>query len=457
MKNAERGIDVDIDVVGAAPRDIVIGDTAYREPNIKSPPNWGTNRLDRNVRLLGLGAGVRLFGAAMVYPFLSLYLKNVARLGYAEIGVLITVVSILPLAVSPFGGLLADRVGRRSVFLLFLGGEAASMLLIAVSMSFTSIVGVLLGGGLAGVASAIAGPAISAYVADLTQLADRTMAYTWVRIGFNGGFTLGVALGGVLIGFIGFPNTGYLAAAILVGSTFFLLLTLTPSPYDIARARGATPATTAAAVASPGSIKASIRILLRDKTFLVLCLATLFASVVYGHWSTTFPLYSNTILLVPYGILGIALALNGAIVFFGQTPMTKMMTGHRHTYSAMLATVLLAASFVAIGGLSLVTGAALVAVFAFVVILTIGENFGAIPSMTLPSNVAPATEVGSYNGAFNLFQGIGSSISPLIGGVVLAYFTNPLVIWLILALPAIPAILLYDWVGTRIPAAANTV
>ena len=413
--------------------------------------------MNKNVRLLGLGAGVRLFGAAMVYPYLSLYLKNVVGLSYAETGALILLVSVLPLSVSPFGGLIADRAGRRRVFLLSLGGEAASVFLIAASMARNSIPGVLLGGALAGVAGAAAGPAISAYVADITEVSERTMAYTWVRIGFNGGFTIGVALGGVLIGFLGFPNTGFLATGILATATLFLSATVDPSPYDIARSHGAASAVPGTPVPRPGSLRQSARIFAKDRTFLVLCLASLFAGLVYGHWSTTFPLFSNTILLVPYATLGVALALNGAIVFFGQAPMTRLMRGQRHTFSAVLAVALMGAAFVALGGISLFSGMAVVAVFSFVVLLTLGENLGALPTMTLPSNVAPATEVGSYNGFFGLFQGIGGSLSPLFGGIILGSFTNPLLVWLILAIPCIPAIILFDWVGRRIPVAANTV
>jgi len=393
----------------------------------------------------------------MVYPYISLYLKNVTGIGYAEIGALILLVSIFPLVVAPFGGMVADRVGRRRVFLLSLGGEAAAVLLMAASMDQNSIPGVLAGGALAGVAGAVAGPAISAYVADMApQLSERTLAYTWVRIGFNAGFTVGVALGGSLIGFLGFPSTGFLASGILAVATLFLFATLDPSPYDIGRVT-AKSTMADSAPSRPGSMIGSFRVLGKDRTFLVLCLAGLFSSLVYGHWSTTFPLFSNTVLFVSYGVLGIALALNGAMVVFLQNPMTRMMRGRMHTYSAIVAIVLMGASFLALGGISLVSGAAVAAVFTFVVILTLGENFGAIPSMTLPSNVAPATEIGSYNGVFNLMGGIGSSLSPLVGGLVLSAVSNPLLIWVILAVPCIPALLLFQWVGGRIPAEANRV
>ena len=413
--------------------------------------------MNKNIRLLGLGAGVRLFGAAMVYPYLSLYMKNVAGIGYAEIGVLVLAISIAPLVVSPFGGLVTDRLGRRKVFLIFLGAEAASVLTIALSMSVGWIPGILLGGALAGVCGSMAGPASSAYVADLTDVSERSMAYTWVRIGFNAGFTVGVALGGVLIGFLGFPNTGLFATVILAVATLFLAGTLDPSPYDVALSQGRGIAGTQSRPTQPGSIAQSMKVLARDRTFLVLCFGSLFAGLVYGNWGTTFPLFSNTVLLVPYAVLGVALALNGVIVVFGQNHKTRLMKGKKHNYSFVLAVVLMGASFLALGGISLVSGAAVLAVFAFVLLLTLGENLGAIPSMTLPSNVAPAAEIGSYNGVFGLFNGLGSSFTPLIGGNALSAFANPLVVWSVLAIPCIPAILIFDWVGSRIPAAANTV
>lgn len=413
--------------------------------------------MDKNVTLLGLGSGVRVFGASMVYPYLALYLKNIAGLGYAEVGVLILVVTILPLGVSPFGGLIADRVGRRRVLLLALAGEAAAVLLIAVSMGRDSVAGILAGGALTGAAASLAEPAVSAYVADVTPLTERTMGFTWVRIGFNGGFTVGVALGGALIGFLGFPQTGYLAAAVMVVGVAFLAATLDASPYDVAMSQKAGPVVVDATARRAGTIRESAKILARDRTFLVLCFAALFSGMVYGNWSTTFPLFSNTVLLVPYSILGIALALNGAMVFFGQAPTTKLLTGRRHTSAAIYSVMLYGASFLALGGISYVPALAVVAVFVFVIVLTIGENVGAVAWMTLPSNVAPVTEVGAYNGVFMLFNGVGSSISPALGGFVLAGFANPLVIWGILALPVMPSIFLYEWAGRRIPRAANTV
>lgn len=414
--------------------------------------------MNRNLRLLGFGAGVRLFGAAMIYPYISLFLKNILGIGYAEIGILLLLISIIPLLVSPFGGLTADRAGRRRVFLLSLGGEAGAVLLVGFSMRAGWLPGVILGGILAGVAGAVAGPAVSAYVADFAVGSDRTQAYMWLRIGSNAGFTVGVLLGGVLIGLLGFSWTGIGSGAILVVSTTLLLLLLEPSPYDLARqGRARAPGEPEPQHQGPGSVRKSVGVLARDRTFLVFCLASMLTALAYGQWGTTFVLFANTILDIPTWILGIALALNGAIVIFGQTITTNWMTGRKHTTSAIAGTALYGASFIALGVLSLYMAWAVVAVFVFVFILTIGENLGAIISMTLPSNLAPESEVGAYNGAFSTLSGVGGSLSPTFGGLVLASTVNPLLVWTILAVPCVPAILLYRWLGRRISSDANRI
>jgi MFS family permease len=77
--------------------------------------------------------------------------------------------------------------------------------------------------------------------------------------------------------------------------------------------------------------------------------------------------------------------------------------------------------------------------------------------MTLPSNLAPSSERGSYNGAFNTLAGIGGIFAPLAGGLALSASGNPLLVWGVLALPTIPAIAIFLWLGRRIPKAANTI
>jgi hypothetical protein len=158
---------------------------------------------------------------------------------------------------------------------------------------------------------------------------------------------------------------------------------------------------------------------------------------------------------VSYSLLGIGLALNGIVVVVGQSPTTESVLGWRHTTIAMLGIVLYGVAFVGLGAAGLWNVVPVVVFFLSVVVLTLGENLEAIPSATLPSNLAPKEEIGSYNGAFGAFGTLGFLLATLAGGVVLATVTNPLLIWVVLSVPAVPAVILLRHAAGRIPAAAN--
>lgn len=410
--------------------------------------------MNPNIRWLGAGSGVRALGMSLIAPFLALYFRNILGLPYLEIGAIVAVVSVAPLVVAPFSGLLTDRFGRRRLIRLALALEAASMLLTAASLTSGFVPAIVVAFAAVNTAGALAGPAISAYVADFAHGSDRTMGFTWIRVGWNAGFTAGVFLGGGLIGAIGFVNVALAAGIVLAGGALFIGLGLDPSPYDRERSRRDDP-TQPTPRKVPGSVRQSLRILSHDRPFLVLCIAGALATLTVTQWATTFPLFVNTILGIPYILLGIGLAVNGLIVVFGQTITTRLSLGHRHTHLLIVGTLLYVVAFLLLGGFGLLGFAVVTAFYGSVVILTVGENLISIPTTTLPSNLAPPTEVGSYNGTFTALTGTGSVLASLFGGFVLMITGNDLLIWVILVLPAVPAVLLARWVADRLPTDAN--
>ncbi|MCI4344976.1 MAG: MFS transporter [Thermoplasmata archaeon] len=413
--------------------------------------------MDRNLRYLGIGGGFRALGLSLASPFFSLYLRNVLHIDYATIALASIAVSIPPLLIVAFGGLLADRLGRRRLLLLAIAGESASMFGVSAFMLAGSFVGVVVGVGVLSLAGTAGGPALSAYVADLSLSSDRTRAYTWLRVGHNAGFAAGVFTGGALIGSLGFVPVVLLAAGVTVVGLVFLASTLAPSPYDLALRAGAADPATPSEFVRPGTIRQSLRILARDRLFLAFCIVAALAEVTTVQWGFVMPLFVHQNLHLSYSILGAGFALNGLLVVFGQGLTTRLLIGHRHTTAAALGSVLYIGAFLLLGLAGTLSVAPVLVFFVFVVIATVGENVFTVPLQTLPSNLAVPGEVGSYNGAFATLSGIGPMAGILLGGLVLSAVASPFLIWVVLVAPAVPATLAFLAVGRRIARDPNRV
>ena len=415
--------------------------------------------MNRNIRFLGVGAAVRALGVAMLTPFISIYLREVLGLSYLAIGLLLIVIGVLPLVVSPFGGLVTDRVGRRRLFLAMLAVEAMSIGVVAASMGYGSVAGIIVAAAAANLAGgALAGPALSAYTADLTTLPERSQAFSWQRIGFNGGYVAGVTAGGYLTLALGYSTAGFLASFIMLVAVALLALVLSPSPYDVTRSKRALQES-GPSRQGPSSVRDSMKILAGDRVFLMLCIGFFLANLAEAQWANTMPLYIGPVLGLPNDVVGVALSLNGLVVVLGQSQVTKWATGHLHTSSANVSILLYVVSYLSLGALGLGwSGWGMVAgVMIAIVVLTMGENFAAIPAMTMPSNLAPPTEIGSYNGVFGLFSGAGYVFAPALGGAALSATSNTLLAWALMMIPAVPAFILFARLGSRIPKAANTI
>jgi MFS family permease len=415
--------------------------------------------VNRNIRLLAFGVGVRMLGNALYGPFIALFLHNVLNIGYVELGVIIVFIGVIQIPFGVVGGLVSDRVSRRNLMIVGLGSEALATGLLAYAFSIDSLTLAITSAIIGGSISSVAGPAFSAYIADFAEGSERTRGFTLYRIGFNAGYAAGVAMGGFFISVIGFAGGVAIAAIIIAGATAILFALLEPSPRDQGRRNSVMEPVPAddRTIADPPkrSFGESLRVIARDRVAVEVAVAFALASFVAAQWAIIFPLYVHNVLGISYSLLGAGLALNGLVVVFGQSATTESVIGRKHTTIGILGLLLYGVAFVGLGAAGLWNTFPVAVFFVSVVVLTLGENLITIPQATLPSNLAPKEEIGSYNGAFGAFAAIGGILATLAGGVVLALVTNPLSIWIILIAPAIPAIILFRHAGRRIPDKAN--
>jgi MFS transporter, DHA1 family, tetracycline resistance protein len=182
---------------------------------------------------------IDLLGFGMVLPLLPIYGKQF-NASYETLGLLMASFSAMQFLFAPLWGRLSDRIGRRPVLLLGLGGSVVFYTLFGVATVYQSLAGLFIariGAGIAGATIATA----QAYIADTTSLENRAKGMALIGAAFGLGFTFGPLLGSLALGSDPNqpgPGPGYLAAALSAGA-FALALFKLPESLDRSVARAA--------------------------------------------------------------------------------------------------------------------------------------------------------------------------------------------------------------------------
>ncbi len=138
---------------------------------------------------------IDLLGFGIIIPLLPFYAEHFHADPFT-VGLLMATYSLTQLIATPLWGSLSDRIGRRPVLLITLGGAAASYIWLGlVDNLFALFLARAVGGAMAGNISAA-----FAYMADITTKKDRAQGMGLIGAAFGLGFIAGPAIGGLLAG-----------------------------------------------------------------------------------------------------------------------------------------------------------------------------------------------------------------------------------------------------------------
>jgi MFS family permease len=368
--------------------------------------------LPRSVRTLQAGALVNALGNGLAYPFLFIYLHNVRDFDLTTAGLIVGTNSAVGLVAGPFVGTLVDRVGGRLTL-------AASLWLMAIGFGGYVFVDAPWQGFLA---SAVAGagnggfwPSQSSLIAGLTPQAQRHQAFAMQRVMMN----LGIGLGGLAGGLIATTSDpGSFTILFLADAATFVL-------YSAFLTRVTQPARVQRESARPGGYGD----VLRNRVFMgVVGLNFVFIAAGMAQLETL-PVYAKNEAGVAERGIGVLFFLNTLVIVLAQLPVARVLEGHRRMRTLAALGVVWAAglAIVPVAGTTLHGFAAAALLAVTFCVIAVGECLHGTVQAPLVSDLADHSLIGRYMAASAFSWGIGFTIGPAIGGIVLDH--SPHLLW----------------------------
>lgn len=361
----------------------------------------------RQFWLLFWGVLINAAGGSMVWPFITIYMRQRLGVSLTTVTLLLTLNSVFSLVATAIAGPVVDRFGRKGVMVLSLAIGAATM--VAMSMAGTLPLWVALM-AVSGAFGPLYRVGSNSMVADLIEPQRRASAYALLRMISNLGIAIGPSVGG-FVTVVSYALAFYIAAGASAAFTLLLLLFVAET---MPQRQETSEQPRNAGGYSP---------VLRDRPFLTFCGVYTLAGMAYSLMRVLLPVYAKENFGLPENRYGFIMATNAAMVVLFQYTVTRVTERYHH-----LPVLAVGSLFYALGVGSVAWGWNFPTFWASMVVLTIGEMIMIPTSTALTANLAPVDMRGRYMSIYGLTRGIGFGVGPVIGG-----FLNdnlaPVAIW----------------------------
>ena len=328
----------------------------------------------------------------MVIPMISVHYVDGLGWTAGAIGLVLAARQFFQQGLTPFSGVLADRIGAKPLI-------AIGMLVRAVgfaAMAYAGTYAILMG---AAIVSAIGGALFesprSAAVAALTDESERSSYFAKTGVVGGLGITAGTQLGALLLG-VDFRLVALVSAALYV-LIFAVILLWLP----------------AVRVAEKGAPFRGLKLAFRDRQFLT------YTSFMGGHqfmaaqFSITLPLIATAIAGNPSAVAWVY-AVNSIIAVVLGYPVPRLAERRLGAPRALIAGVLATAAGLALIGFARDTISLLLAV----VVYSLGIVLARPSEQTVAAGLANPVALGSYFGVAALAVAFGGGLGSYAGGLL---------------------------------------
>ncbi|PCI93197.1 MAG: MFS transporter [Flavobacteriales bacterium] len=265
----------------------------------------------------------------MVVPFLSLYLTENLGFTLSNVGWIMTAFGLGSVCGAWLGGKLTNRFGFYKVMFcsLFISG------LMFIGLQFIhSFVGLCIGVFFLLLVADSFRPALFVAVAAYCKPENRTRSITLIRLAINLGFSLGPAVGGMIIYTMSYAGLFWIdgITCVIAALLFVYVLNERKKGNEIKEQQ----------IGVKGSPY-------KDKAYLVFLCALLLIGFTFLQYFSTIPLYYSEVHHLSEKEIGWLMSLNGIVIFLIEMPLVAYFENERFSKYRILviSALLLSASF----------------------------------------------------------------------------------------------------------------
>lgn len=376
--------------------------------------------------LLFWGALINRASVSMMWPFLTVYLRQQLDVSLTTITLLLTLRAVTSVFSTAVTSSFMDRIGRKWV------------MVISVYLSAAVYVGMVFADSLAawalllaahGTVLPIFNNGVNTMVADIIPSERRAPAYALMRTISNIGIAIGPVIGGFVVAVVSFQLVFTLiAVSLLILASLGLWMLSETKPQQLTQPD-----------ANEGGGYVAV---IRDQRFMIFLAGYFMTLMGATQVFALLPIYTVENFGLTETEYSLFLTVNAIMVVTLQYFVT------RFTDNYPTQRVIIVGSFVyMLGIISIIPGSTLLHFILSMVIFTIGELIFEPTALKFVADIAPDDMRARYMGLISLGYPVGAGLGPVIGGV-LNDTIAPVAIWYGAALLAFGGVIIF-WLSLR--------
>ena len=346
----------------------------------------------RAFKVLVASALIENMAFGLIIPYLTIYMTADIKISDAAAGVVLMGYTLSGIPAAIFGGMLADKIGRRTVLLISLGLMAITIFMYWFAFDFVSLLAIALADSVVG---SLYMPAANAMIADVIPSEKRPQAYSTQRIAWNVGLIFGPAAGAAIVASSSIQHL-FAFGSVILAVAFTMNLFFIPETKPDKTGEEVTFRKVA-----------EVR---RNRPFLLLCAMSGIFWFGSTQFMSAFPVYVTRELALPNTDPGVLWAISGAMIVLLQLWVTSKAVKLRRS---VVLTVGQIVSSAGLGLLFFATG--LPELIAFIVVMTVGELIYMSILSAVIADMSPEDKRGIYMGFAGFMQTLGMGAGMLAG------------------------------------------